>query len=163
MLMLTTFCNHCREKISLSSVIEGYLWRTLKPLGVAHFVRGIRTWQMDGAEERLLQIQNTWGPILYGPLWWPIPTLYLESPPELRHVSSTLVRTLLATVVRGGDSAVVAATDSSSNTHSRVQNHRGIGTKQEENHDPIGGRNEDGLQSLIPLGVVDEVRRLYSS
>lgn len=39
-----------------------------------------------------MQILNTWGPLLYGPLVWPIPTRYLEGKPEYNHVSSTLVR-----------------------------------------------------------------------
>ena len=73
-------------------VVQGYIWRTVKPLGASLFVRGIRTWERDGKEERTLQIQNTWGPLLLGPLWWPLPTIFLEGQPEFHHISSTLVR-----------------------------------------------------------------------
>jgi len=58
------------------------------------FYRGIRNWDKDGADERALQILNTWGPILLGPLFWPIPTQYLEGNPKYNHVSSTLIRDL---------------------------------------------------------------------
>lgn len=58
------------------------------------FFRGIRSWEKDGGDERALQILNTWGPILLGPLFWPIPTQYLEGNPKYNHVSSTLIRNL---------------------------------------------------------------------
>ena len=41
-----------------------------------------------------MQILNTWGPLLYGPLYWPIPTIYLEGKPDYNHISSTLIRDL---------------------------------------------------------------------
>jgi phosphopantetheine adenylyltransferase len=75
-------------------VVGGYIWRTVKKQGVQLFVRGIRSWEKDGADERSLQILNTWGPLLLGPLWWPIPTIFLEGKPEYNHVSSTLIRNL---------------------------------------------------------------------
>ena len=84
-----------------ASVVEGYIWRTLmrEPTTNIHtFVRGIRSWAVDGAEERHLQILNTWGPLVLGPLWWPLPTIFLQGKPEYRHVSSTLVRS----ICRGG-------------------------------------------------------------
>lgn len=74
------------------SVVQGYIWRSAKQQGVRLFFRGIRSWSQDGREERHLQVLNTWGPLLYGPLVWPIPTRYLEGKPEYNHVSSTLVR-----------------------------------------------------------------------
>jgi phosphopantetheine adenylyltransferase len=73
-------------------VVHGYIWRYAKKQDASIFFRGIRSWQKDGAEERSLQILNTWGPLLLGPLYWPIPTVYLEGNPEFNHVSSTLVR-----------------------------------------------------------------------
>ena len=75
-------------------VVAGYIWRFAKPRGASIFFRGIRTWEKDGADERNLQILNTWGPLLLGPLWWPIPTRFLEGKPEYNHISSTLIRTL---------------------------------------------------------------------
>jgi pantetheine-phosphate adenylyltransferase len=76
-------------------IVEGYIWRFVKPQGAQYFIRGIRNWDKDGPEERVLQIQNTWGPLVLGPLWWPIPTLYLQSPPDFAHVSSTLIRSTI--------------------------------------------------------------------
>ena len=70
----------------------GYIWRYAKKQGATIFFRGIRSWEKDGKEERTLQILNTWGPLLYGPLFWPIPTIYLEGKPDYNHISSTLIR-----------------------------------------------------------------------
>ena len=75
-------------------VVAGYIWRFAKPVQGKIFFRGIRTWEKDGPEERNLQILNTWGPLLLGPLWWPIPTQFLEGKPEFNHISSTLIRDL---------------------------------------------------------------------
>jgi phosphopantetheine adenylyltransferase len=76
------------------SVVEGYVWRYAKREGATVFFRGIRSWEKDGSDERSLQILNTWGPMLLGPLVWPIPTIYLEGNPKYNHVSSTLIRDL---------------------------------------------------------------------
>lgn len=75
-------------------VVEGYIWRFAKQRGATIFFRGIRSWQKDGPDERALQILNTWGPLLLGPMFWPIPTIYLEGNPKFNHVSSTLIRDL---------------------------------------------------------------------
>eukprot|EP00934_Nitzschia_sp_Nitz4_P003883 Nitzschia sp. Nitz4//scaffold174_size87051//38600//39450//NITZ4_005109-RA/size87051-augustus-gene-0.70-mRNA-1//-1//CDS//3329538872//3873//frame0 len=75
-------------------VVEGYIWRYGKRHGASLFFRGIRSWEADGEDERALQILNTWGPLLLGPLFWPIPTQYLEGNPKYNHVSSTLIRSL---------------------------------------------------------------------
>lgn len=77
-------------------VVAGYIWRFAKPRQGQIFFRGIRTWEKDGREERQLQILNTWGPLLLGPLWWPIPTHFLQGKPEYNHISSTLIRELCA-------------------------------------------------------------------
>jgi pantetheine-phosphate adenylyltransferase len=73
-------------------VVSGYIWRFAKQQNVRVFYRGIRSWEKDGHDERRLQILNTWGPLLLGPLWWPIPTRFLEGKPEYNHISSTLIR-----------------------------------------------------------------------
>jgi pantetheine-phosphate adenylyltransferase len=73
-------------------VVSGYIWRFAKERNVRVFFRGIRSWEKDGHEERHLQILNTWGPLLLGPLWWPIPTRFLEGKPDYSHISSTLIR-----------------------------------------------------------------------
>lgn len=75
-------------------VVKGYIWRHAKREGAEIFFRGIRSWEKDGREERALQILNTWGPLLLGPLWYPIPTQFLEGKPEYNHISSTLIRDL---------------------------------------------------------------------
>ena len=80
-----------------SEVVDGYIWRYGKRQGVSRFFRGIRSWEKDGSEETSLQILNTWGPLLLGPLFWPIPTTYLEGDPRYNHVASTLIRDLCAT------------------------------------------------------------------
>jgi hypothetical protein len=49
---------------------------------------------VDGPDERKLQILNTWGPLVLGPLWWPLPTVFLQGDPRYAHVSSTLIRTV---------------------------------------------------------------------
>ena len=85
-------------------MVEGYIWRTVKPMGAQLFVRGIRTWEKDGREERHLQILNAWGPLLCGPFWWPLPTIFLEGKPQYNHVSSTLIRNMC----RGGAQTGVA-------------------------------------------------------
>ena len=73
-------------------VVEGYIWRTVQREGAEIFFRGIRSWEKDGHEERALQILNTWGPLVLGPFWWPIPTVFLQGDPALNHISSTLIR-----------------------------------------------------------------------
>lgn len=60
--------------------------------GCVAMFRGIRSWKQDGREERMLMLLNTVGPIIYGPLKWPVPTIYLEGKPEYNHISSTLIR-----------------------------------------------------------------------
>lgn len=80
--------------LSARIVVDGYIWRYAKRHGATMFFRGIRSWENDGSDERSLQILNTWGPILLGPLFWPIPTYYLEGDPKYNHVSSTLIRKL---------------------------------------------------------------------
>ena len=76
-------------------VVSGYIWRFARTQNASLFFRGIRTWSVDGKEERGLQILNTWGPLLLG--WiWPIKTIFLEGDPRYREVSSTLVRQICA-------------------------------------------------------------------
>jgi phosphopantetheine adenylyltransferase len=87
------------------SVVGGLIWRTVKRQGADIFVRGIRSWDKDGAEERGLQILNTWGPIVLGPLWWPVPTIFVEGKPEYNHVSSTLIRDICSNHTTSEDDA----------------------------------------------------------
>jgi phosphopantetheine adenylyltransferase len=75
-------------------VYAGYIWRLARQQGATIFFRGIRSWERDGKEERSLHILNTWGPLVCGPLVWPVTTMYLQGKPEYNHVSSTLIRDL---------------------------------------------------------------------
>ena len=99
MLYLKYFSSHsfvdscCFDPIA-SSVVEGYIWRYAKRVGTTLFFRGIRSWEKDGNDERVLQILNTWGPLLFGPLAIPIPTIFIEGDPKYNHVSSTLIRSI---------------------------------------------------------------------
>ena len=72
-------------------VVDGYAWRLAVRLRCARMYRGVRTWRSDGAAESLLQALNVVGPMLLAATL-PPPTRFVESPPELTHVSSTLVR-----------------------------------------------------------------------
>mmetsp|Transcript_10497 Transcript_10497/g.11242 ORF Transcript_10497/g.11242 Transcript_10497/m.11242 type:complete len:123 (+) Transcript_10497:654-1022(+) len=77
-------------------VVDGYIWRYAKRVGATRFIRGIRSWEKDGYDERALQILNTWGPLLLGPVF-PIKTIYLEGDPHYNHISSTLIRDICST------------------------------------------------------------------
>ena len=79
-------------------MVTGYIWRYAKTQNATIFFRGIRTWSADGHDERQLQILNSWGPLLLGPLVWPLRTIFLEGDPKYRHVSSTLTRQLCARI-----------------------------------------------------------------
>ena len=110
--------------------VAGYIWQHVPQ---AHlFFRGIRTWEKDGAEERSLQISNIWGPIVFGPLWRPRITYFLQGNPKYNHISSTLIRD-------------ICSSSSSSRT-----------TTQEESY------MESSLKQLVPECIVSQVRLLYS-
>lgn len=85
-----------------TKVVEGYIWRYAKTQNASLFFRGIRTWKADGPEERHLQILNSWGPLLLGPVW-PLKTIFLEGDPQYRDVSSTAVRKICAELKEGTD------------------------------------------------------------
>lgn len=95
---LTVYWYHSTHGISNQlKVVTGYIWRYAKTQNASLFFRGIRTWAADGAEERHLQILNSWGPALLGPVW-PIKTIFLEGDPRYRDVSSTVVRRICADI-----------------------------------------------------------------
>ena len=90
-------------------VVEGYIWRFAFREGVSLMFRGIRSWDKDGDEERYLHFLNTWGPMMYGPLKWPLPTQFLEGKPEYNHISSTLIRSLCIEAKKKGHKADISA------------------------------------------------------
>jgi len=90
-------------------VVEGYIWRFAYREGVSLMFRGIRSWEKDGNEERYLHFLNTWGPMVYGPLKWPLPTQFLEGKPEYNHISSTLIRSLCIEAKKKGHKADLSA------------------------------------------------------
>ena len=95
--ILRTMCRNEAPNVTVH-VVKGYVWRFAKRTDIRAdlFYRGIRTWDRDGNEERKLQILNTWGPLILGPLRWPIPTHFLQGKPEYNHISSTLIRSICA-------------------------------------------------------------------
>jgi len=116
-------------------VVDGYIWRYAKRIGATLFFRGIRSWEKDGDDERILQILNTWGPVLYGPLFIPIPTMYIEGDPKYNHVSSTLIRTICRSDTSGGDGSV----------------------------DEQKKLKEESLSELVPSHVAEKVAKLYGA
>ena len=94
-------------------MVTGYIWRYAKTQNASLFFRGIRTWSSDGPEERHLQILNSWGPLLLGPVW-PTKTIFLEGHPEYRDVSSTVVREICAEIKsrrKKGESVTIDAVE----------------------------------------------------
>jgi len=85
--------NRLKSKIQVE-VVSGYIWRFGFKQRASSFFRGIRSWEKDGKDEQHLLGLNTWGPIVYGPMKWPLPTTFLEGDPRYNHVSSTLIRDL---------------------------------------------------------------------
>jgi len=124
-------------------VVDGYIWRYAKRVGATLFFRGIRSWEKDGKDERILQILNTWGPLLYGPLYIPITTVYIEGDPKYNHVSSTLIRTICSTT-----------TSDSSNTNNSTD-------EQQQSVDEHQKNKEASLSELVPSHVVGKVAKLY--
>ena len=118
-------------------MVEGYIWRYAKRIGATLFFRGIRSWEKDGPEERYLQILNTWGPLLYGPLAIPVPTIYIQGDPRYNHVSSTLVRTIC-----GND---------------------GIDGNNKDDDDERTKSTEAALSELVPSEVAASVAKLYGA
>lgn len=123
------------------AVVQGYIWRYAKSINAQVFYRGIRTWAQDGRDEQSLATLNTWGPIVYGPLTWPVPTVYLEGVPDYRAISSTRIRELIHAGGEGMNAAVV---------------HGGGGN---DGGDCEQVRRE--LERLVPSEIVSDVVRLY--
>ena len=97
--------------ITILLVVDGYIWRYAKRVNATIFFRGIRSWEKDGKDEQSLQILNTWGPLVLGPLYYPIPTIYLEGHPKYNHVSSTLIRNICKIKDGGGNKDIAALTE----------------------------------------------------
>ena len=116
-------------------MVDGYIWRYAKRVGATLFFRGIRSWEKDGSDERHLQMLNTWGPLLYGPLAIPIPTIYIEGDPKYNHVSSTLIRNICDN-----------STSSSGSDSNSVEQNKNIVAS---------------LSELVPSEVAGKVAKLY--
>ena len=137
---------HSLPHVPINTVVKGYIWRYAKSINATIFYRGIRTWSQDGGDEQSLAILNTWGPIVCGPLVWPIPTIYLEGVPEYRAISSTRIRELIHA---GGE--VVQRVD------------HGVGGVDREDGNDIGHAEQvrRELERLVPSEIVSDVTRLY--
>ena len=60
---------HPELKNVVPVVVQGYVHRFARERGVAVMYRGIRSWAKDGADERLLHVQNLLGPLLLDRCW----------------------------------------------------------------------------------------------
>jgi pantetheine-phosphate adenylyltransferase len=78
-------------------VHAGYIWRLAHEKSAVYY-RGIRSWTQDGITEKLLQIQNVFGPLLLGKSneRRPLLTHFIVSNPQLAGVSSTVLRQRIA-------------------------------------------------------------------
>jgi len=126
-------------------VVSEYVWRYGKSHNVSCFVRGIRTWKQDGEEERFLHILNTYGPLLVGPLVWPIPTVFLEGDPRYNHVSSTLIRDVCSC---SDDNAVISDAN-------RNQDEATVTSSSLK-------RKEELISQLVPASIASQVIQIYS-
>lgn len=84
--------NDGKSKPVRVEVVSYYVWRFAMGEGCRIMFRGIRSWRRECLEEWKLLVLNTWGPIFFGPLAWPLPTVHIEGKPEYNHISSTLIR-----------------------------------------------------------------------
>lgn len=125
-------------------VVTGYIWRYAREQGASLFFRGVRTWTVDGREERQLQILNSWGPLLLGRIW-PLRTIFLEGDPRYRNVSSTRTRKICDDV-------------------RRIRRGCGEGgAKNDDDDDDELSRSVDELMTLVPRCVVDGIVEAYGT
>jgi len=117
-------------------VVTGYIWRYAVKQNAKILFRGIRSWSQDGKEETILHILNMWGPIVFGPLQWPLPTNFLEGKPEYQHISSSLIRDICK---------------------------RYNGNKKNDHNAMVGTSNElTSLSELVLKEFVEPIAALYS-
>jgi len=112
-------------------------------MGASIFFRGIRSWEADGPDERRLQILNTWGPLLLGPLYWPIPTVFLQGDPEYNDISSTLIRDVCRCRSNRGDDGVVRTSEAADGRYTT--------------------NTVPPLTKLVPASIAEDVGELYGS
>jgi pantetheine-phosphate adenylyltransferase len=150
-------------------VANDYVWRIVQRQGAALFVRGIRTWEQDGREERKLQFQNMYGPIVLGPLWYPISTIFIQGMPQYNHVSSTYLRNLIQQYT-SQDGTTTGSTGSSVDENDVVEKNEpleGAGdvtrSKQQKQKDQLYQILRQKLKKLVPESIVDDVIELYGS
>ena len=96
-------------------------------------------WETDGMDERKLQIQNSWGPLLLGGMW-PLRTIFLEGDPRYRNVSSTRTRTICGNVMR---------------------RRRGEGAGGSRGARKNDDEDDDELSRLVPRCVLDDIVKAY--
>lgn len=123
-----------------TTVVSGYIWRYAMAKNAKIFFRGIRTWAKDGGEERALHKLNLWGPMLLGPLKWPLPTHYLEGNPKYTSLSSTLIR----------------------DRCDKILNRKRNNKTKNDGHENYGSIVEE-LDGLVPKEVEEDVVKAYGS
>ena len=52
---------------------------------------------------------NTWGPLVYGPLKWPIKTIFIEGHPKYEALSSTVIRDRCSLAKRGNKKEIITS------------------------------------------------------
>mmetsp|Transcript_15442 Transcript_15442/g.19593 ORF Transcript_15442/g.19593 Transcript_15442/m.19593 type:complete len:259 (+) Transcript_15442:103-879(+) len=130
-------------------VVSGYIWRYAMANNAKILFRGIRTWEKDGGEERALHILNLWGPLLYGPMKWPVPTHYLEGNPKYTSLSSTVIRDRCRKI----KSTLKEKTNSNDNNN---------GTSSNLNDGSGDSDNDDlNLRGLVPKEVEMDIINAY--
>ena len=86
-----------------------------------------------------MQILNSWGPLLLGPLVWPLKTIFLEGDPRFRHVSSTVTRQICA----------------------KIRQRRLMRAREEEEEEVPQSDELEELSRLVPSWVRDTVVNAY--
>lgn len=81
-------------------LVSGLIWKWCIKSSVSVMYRGIRSWAEDGKDETHLHFQNTFFPLILGPLAIPVRTKFLEGDPKYNHISSSLVRKLCSDASR---------------------------------------------------------------
>ena len=149
------------QNIMVQVVSNDYIWRIVRRQGASLFVRGIRTWEQDGRDEQKLQFQNIYGPIILGPLWFPMPTIFIQGMPQYNHVSSTYLRKLIqqytATDQDGGDDTSREVKENEEETSSKPQPK----LQQQKQKDQLYQVLRQKLIALVPEAIVDDVIQLY--
>ena len=152
---------HSNNKFMIQNIIvqvvsDDYIWRIVKRQGASLFLRGIRTWEQDGRDERKLQFQNIYGPIILGPLWYPIPTIFMQGSPQYNHISSTYLRNLIQQYAATAQRTEPAGEQKGAQPKQQQQQQQ-----QQRQAEQLQQVLRKKLVTLVPEPIVDDVIQLY--